>query len=402
MPRFSGFCLAANAAHTFSWCTRCLRYHCDTCFDSMACRVCLYTINRHDVLYCRGCLSHVHASSSSCVSACSSCGSYYCTACTTASPGRNGSTVHICPSCRQSGISTCPSCFSLIQGMCSRCSISTVLPKGVGVIKSSSFSEYPRGLPFERLFGLELEVCSVGINLNRFVPSAGWSNVHDGSLRHGGREFLSPPMQGDKAVASISDMCTRLAKPEVGLSRVDDCAGMHIHINTKDYSVRELIKYTVLFHRLQALLYALSTPNRRASHYCLPIGTDYVRRIAGCISRSELMSVIYGRSDARVNGSRQKYHTSRYNALNIHSWFYRGTLENRIHHGTREFEQIYNWVYLNLFMAELAIRLKNNEAVVGESLSVPSAITYLGARKYPEAGIEYLKRTSGCAVSSVA
>ncbi len=55
----------------------------------------------------------------------------------------------------------------------------------------------------------------------------------------------------------------------------------------------------------------------------------------------------------------KKYNDSRYNALNIHSWLYRGSIECRMHHGTIRADKIVNWGLL--WVAILDYAFEHNE-----------------------------------------
>lgn len=64
-----------------------------------------------------------------------------------------------------------------------------------------------------------------------------------------------------------------------------------------------------------------------------------------------------------------RYTTCRYSALNLHSWFYRGTIEWRHHQSTLDFTSLVMWPLFCGWIVELASILTDNEALQITSLS---------------------------------
>lgn len=104
--------------------------------------------------------------------------------------------------------------------------------------------------------------------------------------------------------------------------------------------------------------------------------------------------------DAIVSRRKQgKYHESRYNGLNLHSYWHRGTVEFRHHHGTTDPEKITNW---GIFVGSIVDYCKNrDEADMANilALSPRESVGKLGMPNFVEAWLQtrWNKFTTGSA-----
>ncbi len=60
---------------------------------------------------------------------------------------------------------------------------------------------------------------------------------------------------------------------------------------------------------------------------------------------------------------RNKFDGARYHALNLHSWFYRGTIECRLHTGTVRANKIIAWGKLWANLLDTAMRLRERDII---------------------------------------
>jgi hypothetical protein len=210
-----------------------------------------------------------------------------------------------------------------------------------------------KGNPSPRYVSCEIEVASVkrGNRVSEVVDKWGGAIVHDGSLPSSGFEINTAPAGGDLFLGQISEICDALNERQ---AKVTDACGLHVHINAKDfdfYSLRRLVK---VYAKIEDALYQMVPASRRTSTYCKPCGRHYMETMAaGKVPKDVKIGVLqsvyhfkpdckYGARDLQ-NSKRQKYHESRYNNLNVHSFFYRGTVEVRMHAGSTNTAKIQSW-----------------------------------------------------------
>ena len=210
--------------------------------------------------------------------------------------------------------------------------------------------------PSNRYLSAELEINSSRTEEsrrdNRAVGSVvnqwGGAIVHDGSV--GGYEINTAPASGDLFVAQIRAICAALAETH---SDVDRRCGYHIHIDARDFNYYDLRRLIKLYARIEPALFEIVPPSRRTNTYCQKCGDRLLKGLEDAVRPGETKRVIieniYGAGvlcdRARIfrDRKRQKYDHSRYNALNLHSWFFRGTVECRLAAGTTNADKIINW-----------------------------------------------------------
>lgn len=157
-----------------------------------------------------------------------------------------------------------------------------------------------------------------------------------------GIELVFPPAMGTE---SMMDIYTAFkAMDEFGWY-VDNQAGMHVHIEAaleNSYKLRNLVGMMAL---IEPLLIQTLPVDRRRNGYCLQMSRDVAslaalsRRVIGGLRQETIFditkSAVYGAYDADTS---YKYDRSRYYGLNLHSYFYRGTVEFRYFQGADNFE----------------------------------------------------------------
>lgn len=111
-------------------------------------------------------------------------------------------------------------------------------------------------------------------------------------------------------------------------NRINETCGIHVHVDGARLDAEAACRLVRLVYRREAqILHALAVQQRRLGHYCKPVARDLVSRIDSVEPRtlSALNPVWYGRTVT----SPAHYDDSRYHGLNLHSLWYRGTVEYR-------------------------------------------------------------------------
>jgi len=205
--------------------------------------------------------------------------------------------------------------------------------------------------------------------------------VHDGSLqmgegkKSGSFEINTAPASGSKWKEMISEVAGALRRAG---GRANWSCGTHIHIDaTKNFGWWDMRNLVQLYGKIEDGLFAIIDPSRKINTYSQPCGI----RLMKMFDRSESSADVtphtkirkfkesismgmYGVSPKSLALSRitaSKSHSSRYMALNLHSWFYRGTVEFRHSHGITQPDKIVNWGRLCASVIDAAASLTDKE-----------------------------------------
>lgn len=290
----------------------------------------------------------------SCESCTDTCNCMRCTGC-----GDNMGAGEYCTDCEQCrsccACNGCAECGGSARSLCSdcdRCETCCVCASSDEVPRftqpelcfhSAGRKEHTEN-PSKRYISVELEVCGIkdhGGEVGAAVRKWKGAIVNDGSLPGGGFEINTAPASGDKFTTQIDEICAALAKADAW---VDTEAGMHVHVDARDFSYYDMRKLVKLYAHTEEQLYRTCKIHRRDTdgpgRYCAPCGATYVRSLRTALvpkaSKAALLSNVYGGKPGREfkDTKRNKYESVRYHALNLHSWIHRGTVECRMYHGT--------------------------------------------------------------------
>ncbi len=196
-------------------------------------------------------------------------------------------------------------------------------------------------------------------------PPPGWTSVHDGSIS--GLEYLSGPLLGDIGRGIIEAGCKLLSKG--GYERVDSACGYHLHMNARDLSEKQIANFLRTAYLFQDDIFRMMPAGRRNNRYAIKLGSQYEN-----VDESTLESVIYPISGVSADDrayqisrfKREKYNQARYAWLNTHSYYYRGTMEVRLHDGTTNAEKVLNWTELWLKVLEFTAQDSFNERLYAQ------------------------------------
>lgn len=202
-----------------------------------------------------------------------------------------------------------------------------------------------RGCTFDKIkhkrcFGIELEIDDDNINCYKMCRQKTHFGCYDDCL-DGGMEFYSPILKGDIGYNQIKAFCRNIGKPIISSQ-----AGFHIHIDTRDLSRnnqwKKIRKIYYLFTSIEQYIFSIVDYSRRENTYCERHYLHSVEDILRCRTKEEM------------NGLMCDYGSGKFSGLHIDDWDCRRTIELRYHHGTANFDDVINWVNLNLGIFEFA------------------------------------------------
>lgn len=308
-----------------------------------------------------------------------------CPTCNTLFSGVGWGPARECVTCARTHLSLCTSCGVGRHDMpaapdhnwCQRCTDDNdrpqhcagccPQPRGIsrkdwGLIKYKPTPKQMRRNKLGRLLGAEIEVCSVLDDTPEFrAARLKWKPrvMDDGSLG-GGTSFEMPtqPAGGDLWLDMIADLGQGLATAK---ATVNQRAGLHVHVDCQDLNAWDLQRVFQNFIAVEDAIYDMIHPSRAANHYCKR-SSDMLRDLMAGGGRRPKMAMedkfynlkeslgdLKGKERASERAATlkraagNKYMEKRYYGLNVHSFWHRGTLEFRHHHGTVNPSVITNW-----------------------------------------------------------
>lgn len=274
---------------------------------------------------------------------------------------------------------------------------------------ASSRTEFKMN-PLKRFLSVELEVAELQgykgnplievkpelIPLMEAIDKWHGDMVQDISLPERGFEINTAPANGDKFVQQINEICAALAALgatcENGYDqqkRVQSC-GLHVHVDAHDITYVDLHRFLKLYEVVEPILFKMLPGYRRGSHYCLPNGRKYgaMVRAAKPIAptgrkqvggrnplKLGLIGAVYNSATPKRGDKRACPLETRYGALNLHAWFYRGTLEFRQGAGSVEPAYIIPWAELLGTIVDYTVKTPNS--TIDKLIKKPDALGQL-------------------------
>lgn len=221
--------------------------------------------------------------------------------------------------------------------------------------------------PSSRFIAAEIEINSINdVSKNKkeiakIIKKWNGSIVHDGSLDIGGFEINTAPAAGDLFVKQIASICDVLnsAGANIGIN-----CGLHVHVDARDFNFHDIKKLLKIYTAIEPALFYMVPKHRRNSKYCRPLESHYANVLENKIPhktlRKNIVYDVYGDNQSTVYRN-SKYGPAHYDALNVHSWFFRGTIECRLFEGTTNAYDIINWGMMWANILDTALHLSDTE-----------------------------------------
>lgn len=268
-----------------------------------------------------------------------------------------------CQNCTDNYTSYCEGCSNTLTDdcfcscgdrLCSDCCEHSTETREINIPfkieKSKTFKENK----FKETCGLEIEC----INSNRHffnykdLEKFGFNQQPDGSLSANGIEFSSNVFNGDLLFKKIEQFCKELKKHKYN---INSSCGLHIHIKIPK-TLNYLRKVVLFYSKYEPFIFAMLPRSRQINGYCRKLFSSYnispnETKKEYLNNLNELKYKIYKTRNRRYINDRlvkQHYNENRYCWLNLHSVFYRGTLEIRNHNATLNADKIKNWFKIHL------------------------------------------------------
>ena len=184
----------------------------------------------------------------------------------------------------------------------------------------------------------------------KFVSDA---SIHDGN---GGCEFVTP-------ICCYNDIETiqsivRLLRENGG--RIDGQCGIHIHVGLNRTRAGKVINLQNLFYKFEDIIYHSCKVKSRRRGYCAKTTEEYIRRLnlEKPTSKTKFADIWYRTQDGQL-GRNAHYNSTRYHAMNLHSWFTKGTVEFRLFNSTLHAGRVKAYIQFVLALVATAKRLSS-------------------------------------------
>ena len=214
-----------------------------------------------------------------------------------------------------------------------------------------------------------------------------WRFVYDGSIkatmRDGRRQI--PATSG---IYKVEMNSPKLSYEEMGKLQevvralrhagavVNSSCGMHVHVDASRHTPQSLKNaLSIMYSKEDILFKALNVNEARVERWCQKVREpmlEKIRKLPTNISMERLKREWYGGND----GSYEHYNWTRYYALNLHSVFYRGTLEWRCFESTLHAGKVRANITLALAISAQAINQKKTlmrKTEISGSRTLPGA-----------------------------
>ena len=192
-----------------------------------------------------------------------------------------------------------------------------------------------------------------------------WLVERDASVTpiNGGQrcEFVTPKCEYSD-IETVQECIRTLRKAG---AKVNTSCGLHIHVDAANHTAKSLKNLAFTFRAKEDLIFrAVKTQSSRLGQWCKPISDDLINRIKEIrkLDDNALQDAWYSTYANSWESRSAHYNTSRYHALNLHSVFYRGTVEFRLFEATLHAGEVRAYINLCLAMSAQAINAKRASA----------------------------------------
>ena len=194
-----------------------------------------------------------------------------------------------------------------------------------------------------------------------------WHFEEDTSVRGKGHtkygaELVSPILTGLEGLVQVYNALLFLN--EIREVDIDESCGFHVHhgIDRQLYCCEQLKQLVRIVHPIEKLFYLLIPGDRSNAKTCRPIEIDVAAFLKECDpvcgpSHCRLKKLWYSPENRYDPKEVQypRYDKTRYHGLNLHSYWFRSTIEFRYHSAIlHHIDEAMQWIIFSQFLVELS------------------------------------------------
>jgi hypothetical protein len=192
-----------------------------------------------------------------------------------------------------------------------------------------------------------------------------WHLEEDSSIVHrGGVELISPILQGYEGLVE----CYRYFQllNEIRGVQIDESCGFHVHhgVDASHYRCTHLKQLVRVVSAMEDYIYLLISGGRIDKDTCRPMDLDtrLFLEASDCENRCkekgcQIKNLWYSAENRYDPNSMrpERYDMTRYHGLNLHSYWYRSTIEFRYHSAVlHKMDEAMQWIIFTQFLVELS------------------------------------------------
>lgn len=203
-----------------------------------------------------------------------------------------------------------------------------------------------------------------------------WQIMRDSSIRPqpAGDEFkveLVSPILVYEDIEVIQELLRSLRKAG---AKANNSCGIHVHVDGANHNAKSLKNIVNFMCSRQDLIYeALQVKSNRVG-YCKKVSPELLKKIKATknITQTDIETAWYSRANHGHTGGRGgRYNDTRYQGLNLHSFFYRGTVEFRMFNSTTHAGVLK--AYIQFCLAVSAWAIESSERILFKKINHYSA-----------------------------
>lgn len=201
--------------------------------------------------------------------------------------------------------------------------------------------------------GVELELENICVanhphQTNTPLPNKYWNAVTDGSLRHGTEFVFKGALFGANITGALDEMTNFLTlfKRSGEPVEITERCSVHVHLDVRDMSDAELTNLILIYLLFERVIFGHISPSRLKNTYCRPLSDSSFKHTLIQLRNEE------GNMHRVADIVRDQ--CDKYSALNVLPILRFGSIEFRHHQGTKNMEQIKNWINIIMKLKVLA------------------------------------------------
>jgi len=190
---------------------------------------------------------------------------------------------------------------------------------------------------------------------NRNASGGLWTIKTDGSVAGG--ECVSPVLDIDNP-EHREQVTKAIAVLKSAGAVTDESAGIHVHIDGSGMDAKQVAAVARIFTKFEDCIYRVATSGWErmrsgGSRYCRPLEYAVAQKIAKAKTLEQVADAYYGTNRGHGMQRGQSHHDhARYCGINLHSWFYRQTIEFRVFNSSLNPERVQGYIGMCMAMVQ--------------------------------------------------
>jgi hypothetical protein len=142
---------------------------------------------------------------------------------------------------------------------------------------------------------------------------------------------------------------------------VNESCGIHVHVGGLEAA--NVVVLTEILQAVEPRIYETFSVHESRRPFAAPFSKRFLRRLKHALDGSikeeikNIVNILHQAWYGSISVVADRYDKTRYAGFNIHSWFYRGTVEFRYFNSTLDKGTVENYVQTVLTLADLAFSL---------------------------------------------